>query len=465
MIKDYYSILGVSVDADIQEIKSSYRKLAKMWHPDICKEANAHEKFVEINEAYEILSDATLREEYDYLLKMQKNIGKDKAAGNAYYESKTNEERYDEYYNSYQSAKNDANRRSEEYAKYKYEDFIFKILEVIIGGGISAVSNIINNINKEKEAAELKQTKVNYLNKYADLGNGIKAEIKNNILYFRGTGIISREHINLVLFRNIDKVIIEGGISGIGEGAFSGCSSLKSINMPKSLSKIEDYVFMNCKSLQYVEIPTSVVTIGHSCFYNCENLADIDIKTSSAVSIGKYAFYNCKSLKKIVLPSSLKTIDEYAFNNCKQLYDVNLPVSIKSIGKGAFNNCSSLKTVTLPPIRVIEDDLFKSCGKLEAVNIPDTVTEIKFGAFKNCDLRDVYVPPSVKKIGYEAFQGCRNLNLVSFNFRKTKIGLDTFKHTPYVKENEKRKKTANRRYLFVVFFILYVLSLISRKLS
>ena len=63
--KDYYSILGVSKTASDDEIKSAYRNLAKKYHPDINKEADAQEKFKEISEAYSVLSDKTKRSNYD----------------------------------------------------------------------------------------------------------------------------------------------------------------------------------------------------------------------------------------------------------------------------------------------------------------------------------------------------------------------------------------------------------------
>lgn len=63
--KDYYEVLGVSRDADEKTIKSAFRKLAKQYHPDVSKEANAAEKFKEAQEAYAVLSDPEKRSQYD----------------------------------------------------------------------------------------------------------------------------------------------------------------------------------------------------------------------------------------------------------------------------------------------------------------------------------------------------------------------------------------------------------------
>ncbi|QJB46772.1 molecular chaperone DnaJ [Dolichospermum flos-aquae] len=65
MARDYYETLGVSRDADKEEIKQAYRRLARKYHPDVNKESGAEERFKEINRAYEVLSEPEVRARYD----------------------------------------------------------------------------------------------------------------------------------------------------------------------------------------------------------------------------------------------------------------------------------------------------------------------------------------------------------------------------------------------------------------
>lgn len=63
--RNYYDILGVSKTATDNDIKSAFRKLSKKYHPDVCKDADAEEKFKEVNEAYSVLSDPEKKQMYD----------------------------------------------------------------------------------------------------------------------------------------------------------------------------------------------------------------------------------------------------------------------------------------------------------------------------------------------------------------------------------------------------------------
>ncbi|MFL5716488.1 MAG: DnaJ domain-containing protein, partial [Chloroflexota bacterium] len=63
--RDFYVILGVERNATDAQIKAAFRKAAQKWHPDVNSDPEAQERFKEINEAYQVLSDPTRRQQYD----------------------------------------------------------------------------------------------------------------------------------------------------------------------------------------------------------------------------------------------------------------------------------------------------------------------------------------------------------------------------------------------------------------
>ena len=152
--------------------------------------------------------------------------------------------------------------------------------------------------------------------------------------------------------------------TSIGDGAFSYCRSLTSVNIPSSVTSIGDGAFDSCFSLTSVNIPSSVTSIGDGAFKYCYSLTSVNIP-SSVTSIGGGAFYDCHSLTSINIPSSVTSIGSYAFANCRSLTSVNIPSSVTSIGDGAFDSCFSLTSVNIPSsVTSIGDGAFDSCYTL-----------------------------------------------------------------------------------------------------
>ena len=121
--KNYYEILGVSSDASLQEIKSAYRKLARKYHPDVAG-AEGTEKFKEVTEAYETLSDETKRKRYDILFGIfnynqstsQKNAQKESQSA---YQSQQTQQKQDEYFN-----KNNKSEQTNQSSSNIFNDFM-----------------------------------------------------------------------------------------------------------------------------------------------------------------------------------------------------------------------------------------------------------------------------------------------------------------------------------------------------
>ena len=157
---------------------------------------------------------------------------------------------------------------------------------------------------------------------------------------------------------------IPNSVTTIGEGAFSDCKSLISINIPNSVTTIGKDAFKGCKSLISINIPNSVTTIGSGAFVRCDSLTSINIP-NSVTTIGKLAFWDCKSLVNINIPNSVTTIGKVAFSHCDSLTSINIPNSVTTIGKCAFDGCKSLTNINIPnSVTTIEDRAFRGCENL-----------------------------------------------------------------------------------------------------
>ena len=122
---------------------------------------------------------------------------------------------------------------------------------------------------------------------------------------------------------SVKKVVIEDGVTSIGDSAFSYCSSLTNITIPDSVTSIGDSAFSGCWDLTSITIPDSITTIGESAFSGCSGLTSITIP-NSVTSIGNNTFRLCKSLTIITIPDSVTSIGESAFDNCKNLKTISL---------------------------------------------------------------------------------------------------------------------------------------------
>ncbi len=166
----------------------------------------------------------------------------------------------------------------------------------------------------------------------------------------------------------ITKVVIENGVTSIGNSAFNGCSNLISVTIPEGVTSIGNSAFNGCRKLASVELPNSLTTIDYS------------------------AFNSCSSLTSVTIPAKVTTINNNVFYNCTSLTSVTIPASVTRIGSSAFSGCSSLTSVTIPEsVKTINSNVFKDCTSLASVTIPASVTSIGNYAFSGCNgLTTVY---------------------------------------------------------------------------
>ncbi len=259
----------------------------------------------------------------------------------------------------------------------------------------------------------------------------------------------------------IKSVVINEGVTTIGDDAFCYCGSLTEVAIPDSVTTIGDDAFYYCKSLIEVTIPDSVTTIGDEAFYDCSSLIGITVDENNqnfsndecgvlfnknkttliqypignkrtvytipnrVTTIVACAFYDCSSLTKVSIPDSVITIGDSAFETCDRLMEVTIGDSVTTIGDYAFSRCYSLVDITVDAKnQYFSNDeygvLFNKDkttiiqypigNKRTTYTIPNSVTTIGDHAFYACSgLTKVSIPDSVTTIGDHAFYHCKSL--------------------------------------------------------
>ena len=206
----------------------------------------------------------------------------------------------------------------------------------------------------------------------------------------------------------IKKVVIENGVTNIGNSAFFGCVNLTSVETPNSVTSIGDNAFYLCKALPSVTISNSVTSIGDCAFLFCEGLTSLTIP-NTVTSIGEEAFKGCSGLTSIIVENGNKTYDSR--NDCNAIIETKsntlivglnntvIPNSVTSIGSYAFSGRSGLTSITIPnSVTSIGYGAFEGCSALTSITIPESVTNIESSAFYGAKLRNIVIkaktPPS-----------------------------------------------------------------------
>ncbi len=227
---------------------------------------------------------------------------------------------------------------------------------------------------------------------------------------------------------SITKVVIENGVTSIGNWAFENCFSLTSITILDGVRYIGNCAFLCCTSLTSITIPDSVTSIGDEAFEGCTSLTSVTIG-NGVTSIGYKAFAYCRLLESVTIPDGVTGIGDSAFHSCTSLTSVTIPDSVTSIGLSAFEDCTSLISITIHnSVTSVGNRAFYNCTSLTSITIPDSVTSIGNSAFQNCtSLKSVTIGNGVTRIGQSAFEDCTWLTSITIPDSVTSIGEETFR--------------------------------------
>ena len=312
-------------------------------------------------------------------------------------------------------------------------------------------------------ACEKKNGKENEPDNNAGKDGNINWSFKDGTLTISGNGAMpdygNDHYVPWIDFiESIKNVVIENGVTTIGNNAFTSCTSLTSVTIPNSVTSIGDWAFASCVNLVSIDLPQSVTTIRENAFYNCSNLTSVTIPNgvttieyytfcnctkltsinipNGVTVIGANAFERCSSLASITIPASVVTIEYFAFGSCNSLLSISITSSVTSIGEYAFAWCKGLTSINVDAenINYSSEDgvLFNKnktllmcypTGKIGNYTIPNSVTTIGVSAFGGCSgLTYVTIPNSVTTIEMNAFWGCSGLVNLAIGNSVTNIG-------------------------------------------
>ena len=159
--------------------------------------------------------------------------------------------------------------------------------------------------------------------------------------------------------------------------------------------------------IRSIVVEEGVTSIGNRAFRGLEEAVSVTLP-STLKTIGSYAFVNCSKLKMVSFSDGLETIEESAFEKCESLMSVRLPETLKTLERKAFYFCSSLKVMDVPAsVTSFGDLVFAYCTNLITVNIKASVEELPVWSFYGCELlTSVYFSESISHIGKDAFKNC-----------------------------------------------------------
>lgn len=154
-------------------------------------------------------------------------------------------------------------------------------------------------------------------------GNGIKWNFTDGVLTISGNGPMKDFSKDRPWYhQNVEKLVVEEGITHIGSNLCNGCKNLNHVTLPSSLKSIGDNAFNSCRNLTDIHIPYGVEEIGDRAFYNCNAFIELDIPISMK-HIGKEAFAKCSNMATVRLAQGMESLGDKAFEDCRILANLS----------------------------------------------------------------------------------------------------------------------------------------------
>ncbi len=236
---------------------------------------------------------------------------------------------------------------------------------------------------------------------------------------------------------SVVNVTFSKGLKKICKSAFAA-SSIKEAILYDGLEIIDEYAFAGSWTGYYyvgkmktLVLPTSLKCIENDAF-NGQAFSKVIIP-DNITEIKNHTFCHCTNLDTVVLPKNLQSIGNYAFSSCalQKIDEDFFPTTLTTIGNGAFLNNVELESVVLPAqIQTIGDMLFSGCDILKSVAFSSGLKTLPNNVCENCyQLVDVNIPDGITTIGDKAFYYCSRLSSICLPESITTIGGELFAYS------------------------------------
>ena len=325
------------------------------------------------------------------------------------------------------------------------------------------VSEITSRFNQSKLLTEIDLTKLsNKTSKYSISPLAFSdSEFLTKVIL--GDAIVEVKQYAFCDCSNLETLYIGKNVRNIDVSAIEGCDKLNDIGIsaqnrwydsrencnaiidsknnkmifatnyttviPNGVVELADGLFSG-KTITSMVVPESIKHINNSLFRNCKQLESITL-SNGIKSIGDYAFRDCVSLKSVVLPDSVTELGQYAFYGCSAMESIVLSNQLTKLNQYTFTSCSGLTSIEIPDsITTIDYECFWRCYSLKTVTLHENLTTLGNWAFEACSgLTTINLPDSLTTIGSSTFSGCYNVtdwhfgkNITSLNFNSNLNG-------------------------------------------
>ena len=184
--------------------------------------------------------------------------------------------------------------------------------------------------------------------------------------------------------KDINEIVIDNGITSIGEYAFESSPNCNAVKISESVRKIGDHAFEHCEALADLTWHEGIEHIGDYAFSSCYSLADAAIP-SGVTYLGQKAFAWCYRLERVTIPDSVEECGQYLFQDCMGLTDVTLGSGMTIIPMDMFMSCTALNGITIPEgVEVLDDSAFYRCTSLISIELPKSLKKVNEDAFYEC---------------------------------------------------------------------------------